>query len=74
MSDFRTTNVSIDSSDDIIVNAVKCLECGAILESRSVHDFRSCDCPNQTFVDGGHYYRRVGGVDLSKVEVLRELP
>jgi len=51
---------------------VKCLECGKILESKFTHDFQSCGCPNQTFVDGGNEYLRIGGKDLNKVEVVDE--
>jgi len=54
------------------MGSVKCLECGKILISRSRHDFVQCDCPNQTFVDGGDNYIRVGGIDLSKIEVLSD--
>lgn len=48
---------------------VKCLECGKILRSYHNHDFKSCECPNETFVDGGNiWYVRIGGMDLSKIE------
>lgn len=53
-------------------NAVKCLVCGAILESKHQHNFRSCGCSNQSFVDGGLVYSRVGAVDLDLVENLCE--
>jgi len=53
---------------------VKCLCCGVILESKHLHDFQRCDCENQSFVDGGDDYIRVGGRDLIKVEVLKEDP
>ena len=49
---------------------VKCLNCGKVLESKYRHDFQSCDCENQTFVDGGNDYCRYGGMDMSKVKVL----
>lgn len=49
---------------------VKRLNCGVILESKSIHDFQQCKCDNQTFVDGGNEYSRVGGMDLSLIEVL----
>ncbi len=51
---------------------VKCLECGKILESKYRHDFVGCGCPNATFVDGGNDYLRVGGMDLTKIEVIDE--
>jgi len=53
-------------------NRVQCLECGAILESKFTHDFQQCDCPNQTFVDGGQDYSRYGGIDLEKVVFLHD--
>ena len=51
-------------------NSVICLACGMVLESVYRHDFQKCDCENETFVDGGLDYQRVGGMDLSKVKVL----
>ena len=53
-------------------NRVKCLECGTILESRHVHDYNTCDCPNNTMVDGGLEYERYGGKDMDKVETMFE--
>jgi len=51
---------------------VKCLECGKILESKFRHDFQMCDCPQQTFVDGGDSYLRCGGLDFEKIEILED--
>ena len=56
-----------EKTEPVVRNRVKCLVCGTVLESLSRHDFQSCGCENQTFVDGGHDYSRVGGVDLSMV-------
>lgn len=53
-------------------NAIKCLVCNTILESKYQHNFRSCGCHNQSFVDGGLLYTRIGGVDLDLVENLCE--
>ena len=64
-----------DSKDLIKVltrNAIKCLVCNTILESKHQHNFSSCGCYNQSFVDGGLMYSRVGGVDLDLVENLCE--
>jgi hypothetical protein len=44
-------------SEKLISNKVKCLKCGDIIESSSVHDLKSCSCGN-VFVDGGLDYRR----------------
>lgn len=49
---------------------VRCLKCGEVLESTWVHDFKMCKCPNETYVDGGHDYLRIGGMDLNLIEVL----
>ena len=44
----------------IIINRIKCKKCGTIIESKSVHDYRSCPC-GDCAVDGGHdYLRRTG--------------
>lgn len=50
---------------------VKCLGCGRILESKFRHDFQMCDCANNTFVDGGEDYIRIGGKELDKIEILK---
>lgn len=41
----------------LIRNSAECHECGECLESKSVHDFRSCICGNLS-VDGGKEYVR----------------
>jgi len=53
-------------------NSVKCLCCGAILESTFRHDFVQCNCENQTFTDGGLAYFRYGGMDMNKILSLCE--
>ena len=60
----------------ITVNKIRCRKCGDIIESKSVHDFRSCKC-RSVAVDGGHnYLRRVGNLedweDLSEYEVIED--
>ena len=35
----------------LVRNAVKCLSCNTVLESKYRHDFQCCRCDNQTFVD-----------------------
>ena len=53
-------------------NAIKCLMCNTILESKYRHNYVQCSCPNQTFTDGGLYYQRGGGKDLNLIEDLCE--
>ena len=53
-------------------NAIKCLVCNTVLESKHQHHFLECGCKNQSFVDGGLLYTRAGGVDLDLVENLCE--
>lgn len=48
----------------IIRNSAKCLICGSEIESRSVHDFKWCEC-RSIAVDGGHdYLKRAGQISL----------
>ena len=56
----------------LIRNAVRCLSCNTELESKHRHDFQCCGCENQTFVDGGYDYSRVGGKDFDLIEDLCE--
>lgn len=51
---------------------LQCLVCFEILESVHVHDYRTCDCPNETMIDGGTCYVRYGGADMDKISLLTE--
>ena len=44
----------------IIRNAIRCKNCGEVIEGETVHDFKFCSC-GSCAVDGGHdYLRRCG--------------
>lgn len=44
----------------IISNKIKCNQCGDVIESTSIHDFKFCKC-GAVAVDGGReYLRRCG--------------
>ena len=49
---------------------VQCLQCKEILVSNFRHDYVTCYCTNNTMVDGGYDYRRYGGMDMNKIQVL----
>ena len=53
-------------------NAIKCLQCNTVLESRHEHDYQACCCSNRAFVDGGLSYIRLGAMDLDLIEELCE--
>lgn len=40
------------------VTAIKCLNCGAVVFSRTTHDFRPCPC-GSIAIDGGFDYTKV---------------
>jgi hypothetical protein len=42
----------------IIYNRAKCLICGDVIESKSLHDFRQCSCLNLSVDGGKHYIKR----------------
>lgn len=50
--------------------AIKCLKCNEVLESLYRHDFVQCSCSNESFVDGGTDYTRIGGMNIDQIEVL----
>ena len=54
----------------LVRNAVRCIACGSVLESKTRHDYVKCHCPNETACDGGLEYQRTLAVDLDKVENL----
>jgi len=41
-------------------NAIRCLKCNDIIESKYRRDWQKCSC-GACFVDGGGDYRRIGG-------------
>ena len=53
-------------------NAIKCLQCNTVLESKHRHDYQTCYCSNRAFIDGGYEYSRVGGKDFDLIEDLCE--
>lgn len=53
-------------------NAIKCLQCNTVLESKYQHDFQSCNCSNQAATDGGLLYQRVLANDFDLIENLSE--
>ena len=53
-------------------NAVKCLVCNSVLESRYRHNYVQCSCPNEVATDGGLVYQRILAKDLDLVENLCE--
>jgi hypothetical protein len=53
------------------INAVKCLICGDIIQSRHRHDFVTCSCGNIS-VDGGNDYNRRVGSGVGFVELYAE--
>lgn len=55
---------------ELTLNSIQCLHCYKVLVSKHRHDFVECGCDNQTFVDGGNTYQRVGGKDLSLIRDL----
>ena len=62
--------------EKIIRNRIKCLKCGAVIESHSVHDFVECPC-GACAVDGGKLYLRRSGErtdweEMSVTEVVEE--
>lgn len=59
----------MDGQDNMTdMNAAMCLVCGAVLRSRSRHDFQQCGCSNMLHVDGGEDYIKRGAVDMAKVQ------
>lgn len=63
----------LQDEDEIRVltkNAVKCLVCNTVLESKYRHNFVTCGCSNETACDGGLEYQRILAKDLDKVENL----
>ena len=72
----KEDTVAKRDSRRIITNKIKCLHCGDVIESKTVHDYKTCKC-GKVSVDGGKYYLKRGFpefppekhyVELSEVE------
>jgi len=44
----------------ILRNKIKCLKCGDVITSETVHDFKWCSCKSCAVDGGREYLRRVG--------------
>ena len=53
-------------------NAIKCLMCNTVLESKHQHHYVQCKCSNEAATDGGLDYQRILAKDLDLVENLCE--
>ena len=53
-------------------NAIKCLVCNTVLESKHQHHYNQCNCSNEAATDGGLIYQRYMAKDLDLVENLCE--
>ena len=53
-------------------NAIKCLVCNTVLESKHRHHYNQCQCSNEAATDGGLIYQRFMAKDLDLVENLCE--
>ena len=53
-------------------NAIKCLVCDTVLESKHQHSYVQCNCSNEAATDGGLAYQRILAKDLDLVENLCE--
>lgn len=72
MSDYKS---SLDKNEVIKVltrNAIKCLVCNTVLESKYQHSYVQCQCSNEAATDGGLIYQRFMAKDLDLVENLCE--
>ena len=56
----------------LVRNAVRCIACGSVLESKHRYDYVKCHCPNETSCDGGLEYQRTFAMDLDLIEILSE--
>ena len=59
--------------EKIIHNRIRCLKCGDIIESLTVHDFKWCSCGHCAVDGGGEYIRRCGKrEDWEEMSIIEE--
>lgn len=50
---------------------IKCLICGDIIESKTLHELVSCKC-DACYIDGGNDYSHIGAKDFDKVVEIKD--
>ncbi len=58
--------------EGVSMSKIKCLACGAVLESKHINDFVGCGCRNHTFITGGDKEFRYGGLNSNKIKILED--
>ena len=56
----------------IIVNKIMCNNCGDIIESTYIHDYKQCKC-GKCSIDGGHEYLKRGFQEQNDYKDLSEI-
>jgi hypothetical protein len=70
----RTISEAFGSDTGVVQNASKCLACGDIVNSSSVHDYVECSC-GKTSVDGGaEYFHGTVGEDTENLWITTTTP
>ena len=72
MSSYKLSWNSYEVIKVLTRNAIKCLVCNTVLESKHRHHYNQCQCRNEAAVDGGLVYQRILAKDLDLVENLCE--
>jgi hypothetical protein len=59
-----------------VAQKVKCLTCGAVIQSQHRHNFVMCDCGRGSntfiYVDGGADYFRMGACENARYEMIND--
>ena len=72
MSSYKLSWNSYEVIKVLTRNAIKCLVCNTVLESKHQHHYNQCNCSNKAAVDGGLDYQGISAKDLDLVENLCE--
>ncbi len=67
-----TERDSMGGGGEMTLNKAKCRLCKDVIESKSVHDYKSCKC-GEIFIDGGQTYFGCGAMtDIKNLIRLRK--
>lgn len=65
---YMVTGRSVEEMEPLWnIPGIVCGKCQTVLLSIDRHHFVQCECHNETFLDGGMHYQRIGGKDLSLI-------
>lgn len=71
----KATPIQKNYEFEHIHEGIVCLCCGRVMISYYRHDYKTCDCPQRSMIDGGQdAYNRYGGMNMDLLRFVEVVP